>query len=37
MDRVDEMAAFVAVAEQGGFAAAARHLTLSAPRWRHWK
>jgi len=30
MDRLDEMAAFVAVAEHGGFAAAARQLQLSA-------
>lgn len=30
MDRIEEMAVFIAVADQGGFAAAARHLTLSA-------
>ena len=31
MDRIDEMTVFVAVAELGGFAAAARKLKLSAP------
>lgn len=31
MDRIEEMAVFVAVAEQGGFAAASRTLNLSAP------
>lgn len=31
MDRIEEMAVFVAVAEEGGFAAAARRLDLSAP------
>jgi DNA-binding transcriptional LysR family regulator len=31
MDRIDAMRAFVAVAEEGGFAAAARRLALSAP------
>jgi DNA-binding transcriptional LysR family regulator len=31
MDRIEEMAVFVAVAEQGGFAAASRALNLSAP------
>lgn len=31
MDRIEEMTVFVAVAEEGGFAAAARRLQLSAP------
>jgi DNA-binding transcriptional LysR family regulator len=31
MDRLDALAAFVAVADKGGFAAAARHLRLSPP------
>lgn len=31
MDRIEEMAVFVAVAEEGGFAAASRLLNLSAP------
>ena len=31
MDRLDCLSAFVAVADQGGFAAAARHLRISPP------
>src|SRR5690349_11262448 len=31
MDRIDEMRVFVAVADAGGFASAARRLTLSPP------
>lgn len=31
MDRLDALSAFVAVADQGGFAAAARHLRISPP------